>query len=80
MPNCIITKVLTKKLWHSSGYKGDDGQIVTAEGFFIEVSAASKKGSEAICNAQDVRDHLDKVLKNITGRLNQQMSESGAAK
>jgi hypothetical protein len=80
MPDCIITKVLTKKLWHPARYQGDDGQIVTAEGFFIEVSGASRKGADTTCTPQLLRDYLDKVLNNATNRLNRQMSENNITK
>jgi len=80
MPDCIITRVLTKNLWHPSHYQGDDGQIVMAEGFFIEVSGASRKGAETTCTPQVLRDYLDKVLNNATNRLNRQMLENNITK
>ncbi len=80
MPECVITKVLTKKLWHPSRYQGDDGQIITAEGFFIKVDGASRKGSEATCTPHNLRNYLDKVLNRAAGKLNQQIPESGVTK
>lgn len=80
MPECVITKVLTKKLWHPSRYQGDDGQIITAKGFFIKVDGASRKGSEATCTPHNLRNYLDKVLNRAAGKLNQQIPESGETK
>lgn len=80
MPECVITKVLTKKLWHPSSYQGEDGQIITAEGFFIKVDGASRKGSEATCTPHNLRAYLDKVLNRATIKLNQQIHESNATK
>lgn len=80
MPDCVITKVLTKKLWHPSRYQGEDGQIVTAEGFFIKVDGGSRKAPPTTCTPHNLRVYLDKVLNRVTVKLNQQIPESNITK
>lgn len=68
MTSCIVTSV-KPKYWHSSEYKGDDGEVKIATGFLVEMYFGGRKDAQPPCTKMEAQDYLKKVLGSIAAGL-----------